>query len=145
MAVQERDSDAAVSEEVQVLEFELDDQRYCVEIADIAEIVDEKILTSVPDSPRHVVGLMNLRDQTTKIIDPKIVFGMERTETDHRIIVFDTESDGQTGWLVDAVDQVTTFDRSMVQPQEDADAINGVLSRDEDFLLWVDPTVINDG
>jgi purine-binding chemotaxis protein CheW len=140
-----QDADTAATGEIQVLEFDLNDQRYCVEIEHVAEIVDEKALTSVPDSQPHVVGVMNLREQTTTIVDPKVVFGLDRPERDHRIIVFDTETDGQTGWLVDALDQVSTFERSAVQPQEDADTIHGLVSRDDGFLLWVDPTVVTDG
>ncbi|MFB6202400.1 MAG: chemotaxis protein CheW [Halorhabdus sp.] len=142
MAVQHTDETAS-SEEIQVLEFELNDQRYCVEIEHIAEIVDEKTLTPVPDSKRHVRGVMNLREQTTTIIDPKVIFGLESEDGNHRIVIFDSDTDSQSGWLVDEVDRVSTFERSAVKPQDDVESIRGVVNRDEDFLLWVDPTALN--
>ncbi|WP_181685234.1 chemotaxis protein CheW [Halorhabdus salina] len=144
MAVEGSETQTETGEEIQVLEFDLDDQRYCVEIEYIAEIVDEKTLTPVPDSKRHVRGVMNLREQTTTIIDPKVIFGMDDHEGGHRIIVFESDGDEQSGWLVDEVEQVSTFERTAVKPQEDVESIRGVVSREDGFLLWVDPTVIND-
>ena len=45
--------------------------------------------------------------------------------------------------LVDGVDQVTTFELSAVKPQEDVASVRGVVNRDSEFLVWVDPTAIN--
>jgi purine-binding chemotaxis protein CheW len=127
---------------VQVLEFGLDDQRYCVEIAAIAEIVDGDALTAVPDSQPHVVGMMNLRGETTTIVDPKVVFGLGQADGDSRVIVFDGDGE-QFGWLVDHVYQVSTIRTSDVEDRTDADSIRGLINRESGFLIWADPTVIN--
>ena len=143
MAVEGSEANRGTSKEIQVLEFDLNDERYCVGIEHVAEIVDETTLTPLPDSKRHVRGVMNLRQQTTTIIDPKVVFGMEERDGDHRIIIFEGDGDEQSGWLVDGVDQVTTFELSAVKPQEDVASVRGVVNRDSEFLVWVDPTAIN--
>ncbi len=144
MSLKASDSETQTADEdIQVLEFELDGQRYCVTIAAVMEIVDEEPLTKVPSSGRHVLGVMNLRDATTTIIDPKVVFGVDSTAGDRRIIIFDDDSDDQYGWLVDSVHRVSTFKRSDVEEQADAESIRGLVNRDEDFLIWVDPSVIN--
>ena len=58
----------------QVLEFALGDETYCVSIDYVTEIVDVGELTTVPNAPRHVEGVMDLRGRTTSIVDPKTVF-----------------------------------------------------------------------
>ncbi|QSG11552.1 Chemotaxis signal transduction protein [Halapricum desulfuricans] len=145
MSLQARESDDPTVEELQVLEFGLNGQGYCVEIETIAEIVDEEPLTAVPDSDPHVVGVMNLRDETTTIVDPKIVFDLERDDNERRIVIFDDGTDEQFGWLVDTVHRVSTFRRSDVEQQDDSRTVRGLVNRDDGFLIWVDPAVINRG
>jgi len=145
MPLQATDSETQTADEaVQVLEFELDGRRYCVTIAEVTEIVDEEPLTKVPSSGQYVLGVMNLRDATTTIIDPTAVFGLDSTASDRRIVIFDDDTDDQYGWLVDSVHRVSTFHRSDVEEQTDAESIRGLVNRDEDFLIWVDPSVINE-
>ncbi|QSG05858.1 Chemotaxis signal transduction protein [Halapricum desulfuricans] len=145
VSLQARESDDSTAEERQVLEFGLNGQRYCVEIETIAEIVDEESLTAVPDSDPHVVGVMNLRDETTTIVDPKIVFDLEHDGDERRIVIFDDGTDEQFGWLVDTVHRVSTFRRSDVERQDDSRTVRGLVNRDGGFLIWVDPAVINRG
>lgn len=143
MSLHTRESDTATGEEVQALEFELNGQRYGVRIETVAEIVDEEPLTAVPDSDPHVVGVMNLRDETTTIVDPKVVFGLERNDGQRRIVIFDDGSDDQFGWLVDTVHRVSTFRLSDVEEQADSRTVKGLVNREDGFLIWVDPAVIN--
>lgn len=129
------------ADDVQVLEFGLNGQRYCVGLDKVAEIVDKEDLTTFPDTQEHVAGVMDLRGETTTIIDPKTVFDLEGTDADRRVVIYDGEQ--RLGWLVDQVYQVTTIRQSDVEPQADADSIRGVVNRDSGFLIWVDPSEIN--
>jgi len=135
----------------QVLEFELGEETYCVSIDYVTEIVDESDLTSVPNSPPHVEGVMDLRGRTTSIIEPKAVFGIEDDggAENRRIIVFEPEivaDQGGAGWLVDEVDQVVQVDPADVDegPARDSDAIKGVVKQGEgNFVIWVDPRAVH--
>ncbi len=133
----------------QVLEFELGDETYCVSIDFVTEIVDIGDLTKVPNSPSHVEGVMDLRGRTTSIINPKIVFGIDGSGAEQRIIVYDpeiVEDQGAAGWLVDEVKQVVQIDEADVDtsPAQDDDAIHGVVKRgDGDFVIWVDPKSVH--
>jgi len=135
----------------QVLEFELDGEIYCVSIDHVTEIVDTGDLTTVPNSPPHVEGVMDLRGRTTSIVDPKIVFGLGGDGNPQRIIVFDPEiADDQAaaGWLVDEVNQVVRVDPADVDesPAEDDDAIRGVIKQNEgEFVIWIDPEAVHAG
>lgn len=139
---------ATRSRTVQLLEFGLGSETYCVDIAHVAEIVDVNDLTVVPNSADHVEGVMDLRGNTTTIVDPKVVFGIDGEGERKRIVVFDPErtADGKSiGWIVDEVEQVVEIDESDVEssPVDDDKAVRGVIKRDGDFVIWVRPTVVD--
>jgi purine-binding chemotaxis protein CheW len=133
----------------QVLEFDLGEETYCVSIDYVTEIVDIDDVTSVPNSPPHVVGVMDLRGRTTSIIDPKVVFGIENGDDAQRIIVFDpdiVEDQSAAGWLVEEVNQVVQVDTADVDrsPAADDEAIHGVIKQGgNDFVIWVDPQSVH--
>ena len=133
----------------QVLEFQLGGETYCVSIDYVTEIVDVGDVTTVPNSPPHVEGVMDLRGRTTSIVDPKVVFDLPAAGERNRIIVFDPEivaDQAAAGWLVDEVDQVVAVDEADVDdsPAGDDDAITGVLKRgDGEFVIWVDPRAVH--
>jgi len=132
----------------QVLEFTLGDETYCVSIGYVTEIVDIGELTQVPNAPAHVEGVMDLRGRTTSIVDPKVVFGIDGNSDGKRIIVFDPEivqDQGAAGWLVDEVFQVVQVTPEQVDqsPANDSGSIRGVIKRDDEFVIWVDPAVVH--
>jgi len=134
----------------QVLEFALGDETYCVSIDYVTEIVDVGDLTSVPNAPAHVEGVMDLRGRTTSIVDPKVVFGIDGEGAAKRIIVFDpdiVDDQAAAGWLVDEVFQVVQITPDQVDrsPANDTGSIRGVVKRDDDFVIWVDPAVVHAG
>ncbi|QSG07054.1 chemotaxis protein CheW [Halapricum desulfuricans] len=131
----------------QVLEFQLGDETYCVSIDYVTEIVDVGELTSVPNAPPHVEGVMDLRGRTTSIVNPKVVFDINGGDPS-RIVVFDPEiadDQGAVGWLVDEVDQVSQVDPENVDrspTSDDVDSVRGVVKRDDGFVIWVNPDAI---
>ena len=133
----------------QVLEFALGPETYCVSIDYVTEIVDVGELTAVPNAPPHIEGVMDLRGQTTSIVDPKTVFGIEDEDDGQRIIVFDPaiiEDQSAAGWLVDNVDQVVQVSHDQVDasPGTSSDgSVRGVVKRDDDFVIWVDPRMVH--
>jgi len=132
----------------QVLEFKLGDETYCVSIGYVAEIVDVGELTQVPNAPAHVEGVMDLRGRTTSIVDPKTVFGIRDDAGGKRIIVFDPEivqDQSAAGWLVDEVHQVVQVEPDQIDqsPANDTGSIRGVVKRDKEFVIWVDPAVVH--
>ncbi len=151
----------------QILVFTLGENRFGVAIEEIDEIVKAGDVSPVPDTPRMVEGVMNLRGETTTIIDPTVVFSLDQTDTEPRVIIYDThetahgnrdESDtesaddgddahtdsGKVGWLVDEVHQVRDLDDPEVEPAPDSKYVNGILKQDDQFTLWVEPQLVND-
>jgi purine-binding chemotaxis protein CheW len=133
----------------QVLEFKLGGETYCVSIDYVTEIVDIGNLTQVPNAPAHVEGVMDLRGRTTSIVNPKPIFGIDGEGAEQRVVVFDPSiaaDQAAAGWLVDEVYQVVQVDPEQVDdsPAQGSDgSIHGVVKRDDDFVIWVDPAAVH--
>lgn len=135
------------AEETQVLEFSLGEETYALDIEYIEEIAHVGDLTPIPNSPPHVTGVMDLRGRTTAVVDPKQLFNVSGDGEGKRILVFDPDQlpEGEAiGWIVDEVHQVVTIqpDDADEAPGTDNDAIRGVVKRDGEFVIWIDPEQI---
>lgn len=132
-------------EEIRVLEFELGDERYCLNIMYVEEIVKKDHITRVPNTPSFVQGVVDLRGQITTILDPKDSIGIEDEGTEELIIVFDGETfedQGHIGWLVDEVRQVTPITPSEVKESPtDRKDVNGIIEREDEFVIWTTPEI----
>ncbi|ELZ97959.1 chemotaxis protein CheW [Haloferax mucosum ATCC BAA-1512] len=142
----EADADAdaqSISDEpTQVLEFEIGDERYCVVLDSVTEIIDRQPVRSLPDVPPHVVGAMDYRGVTTTLVDTARLLGVGSNPDAPRVIVFDAADEEATvyGWLVDEVDRVTDVDPDTVDdaPFGD-DRTRGIVRSDDGLVVWVDP------
>ncbi|RLM59350.1 chemotaxis protein CheW [Halobellus sp. Atlit-31R] len=135
----------ATARQIQVLEFELGGETYCVDIDYVSEIVDRGSLTSVPNAPNFVEGVMDLRGRTTSIVNPKTLLNVENTGEASRIVIFDAtnfEDDAAVGWLVDEVDQVVRVSMDDVEdpPMERGDFIEGIVRQEDELVVWISPT-----
>jgi purine-binding chemotaxis protein CheW len=126
----------------QVLEFRLDGEAYCVSIDYVTEIVDMGDLTPIPNAPEHVKGVMDLRGETTAIIDPKVRLDLGGSAGD-RIIIFDAavfDDERSIGWAVDSVREVARVDpESVDDPPVEREHVRNIVKRDDGFVIWVDP------
>jgi purine-binding chemotaxis protein CheW len=126
----------------QVLEFRLDGEAYCVSIDYVTEIVDMGDLTPIPNAPDHVQGVMDLRGETTAIVDPKVRLDLDGA-VGNRIIIFDSvvfDDDRAVGWAVDSVREVARVDpESVDEPPVDRIHVRSIIKREEGFVVWVDP------
>jgi len=139
------DDGDATARKMQVLEFELGGETYCVDIDYVSEIVDRGSLTSVPNAPEFVEGVMDLRGRTTSIVNPKTLLNVGETGDASRIVIFDAkqfEDEAAIGWLVDEVDQVLRVSMDDVEdpPMERSDFIEGIVRREDELVVWISPT-----
>ncbi|NHN59160.1 MULTISPECIES: chemotaxis protein CheW [Halorussus] len=130
--------------EVQVLEFRLEDRKYCIDIAHVDEIVDKEELTPLPNSARRIEGVMDLRGTTTTIVNPKTVLGLQETESGERVVVLEGDGGDHVGWLIDAVNQVVSIDTDEVDDSVESGSVRGIVRQDGDFVVWIKPDEIND-
>ena len=133
------------ADETRVLEFDLGDERYCLAIEHVEEIVKRETITRVPNTPDYVEGVVDLRGQITTILDPKVLLDIDAEGSKELIVVFDPdgfEDQGAIGWVVDDVNQVTPISADDVNDSPvEQDGINGVVDRDDEFVIWTTPAI----
>ncbi len=124
-----------------VLEFSLGDDRYCIDIAHVDEIVDAaEDVTSIPNADANVVGVVDLRGETTTVVDPRVRLGVEGSPDGSRIVVLSEHA--STGLLVDDVHEVESVDPEAVDDSAASETTRGVVRRDDRFVVWVDPDAL---
>ena len=124
-----------------VLEFSLGENRYCIDIAHVEEIVDaDAEITPVPNSAPQVVGVVDLRGQTTTVVDPSVSLDLDADGEGDRIVVLSAAD--STGLLIDEVHEVLDVDPENVDESTGSETTRGVLRRDDGFVVWVDPEAL---
>jgi purine-binding chemotaxis protein CheW len=105
---------AASEKESKYLTFALDKEEYGIGILKVKEIIGMMAITSVPQTPPFVKGVINLRGKVIPVVDLRLKFGMPEMAYTERtcIIVVETAGEGrgtvntQMGIVVDAVSEV---------------------------------------
>jgi len=93
------------------LTFSLADEEYGIGILKIREIIGMMPITSVPQTPGFVKGVINLRGKVIPVIDLRLRFGMDDIEYTERTCIIVVEISGETGTVeigivVDSVSEV---------------------------------------
>lgn len=144
-------SSEAVLDTLQIVVFGIMDQtsgrkgEYGIGIEEVQEIRFVDDITSVPNAPAHVKGVMNLRGKIISVIDLKNELGLatnEHTDPGARILV--AEVGGMlTGILVDEVDQVMRISLKDVEPvpletPESAKYVKGIAKTQGKLIVLLD-------
>jgi purine-binding chemotaxis protein CheW len=95
----------------QYLTFQLAGEEYAVGILRVKEIIAYGPLTTVPQAPPSVRGVINLRGSVVPVIDLAVKFGLPTSPQTNRtcIVIVEVDLDGEPtviGILTDAVNQV---------------------------------------
>jgi len=119
-----------VMDEEQVVCFRIEKEEYGIDIMKVQEIIRIDEITKVPNAPRFVEGIVNLRGNVLPVLDMRTRFGLdkdERTEQ-NRIIVVDI-SGRTTGIIVDSVSEVLRIPRNQIEPPPDLITETGLEGR----------------
>jgi purine-binding chemotaxis protein CheW len=102
---------AMADKEGKYLTFTLAEEDYGIGILKIKEIIGMLPITSVPQTPDFVKGVINLRGKVIPVMDLRLRFGMMSMDYTERTCIIVVEIAGQTGTIlvgtvVDAVSEV---------------------------------------
>ncbi len=107
-----------LSDELQLVSFDVDGQEYAIAIEDVQEIVQvPEAVIHVPHSESHVLGVMTLRSRLLPLVNLRSMFALPYRELDEksRIVVL-TLAGVSVGVVVDAVSEVLRVSKSGVDP-----------------------------
>jgi purine-binding chemotaxis protein CheW len=102
---------AMENREGKYLTFVLAGEEYGIGILKVKEIIGIMAITTVPQTPAYMKGVINLRGKVIPIVDLRVKFGMEEIDYTEKtcIIVVEITNGGQKvmiGILVDSVSEV---------------------------------------
>jgi len=105
----------------QFVTFKIAGEEYAVDIMSVKEITGFSKLTNIPNAPRGIVGLYNLRGTVVPIMDPREKFLMaDKREHDKlSIIVMFQIEDRLIGMLVDEISDVLNINKEDIQDTPD--------------------------
>jgi purine-binding chemotaxis protein CheW len=117
------------------LTFSLAGEEYGIGILKVKEIIGLMPVTSVPQAPHFVKGVINLRGKVIPVTDLRLRFGLEESEYTERtcIIVVEIQSSKgriQTGIVVDSVSEVLN-----IRAEEIEDTPSFGTSLETDYIL----------
>jgi len=118
--------DEDLSDELQLVSFDVDGQEYAIAIEDVQEIVQiPEAVIHVPHSESHVLGVMTLRSRLLPLVNLRTMFALPHRELDEksRVVVL-TLNGVSVGVVVDAVSEVLRVSKSGV------DALPPLLARE---------------
>jgi purine-binding chemotaxis protein CheW len=131
--------------EQQLVIFELAEESFGLNIADVESIVKMQDITIVPHAPDFVQGVTNLRGTVLPVIDLRKRFGLPEVAftPDTRIVVVDING-VKVGIIVDAVAEVLRVSDEEIEPPSPfvttaASAfITGIAKIDSRLIILVD-------
>ncbi|OPY05540.1 MAG: Chemotaxis protein CheW [Syntrophorhabdus sp. PtaB.Bin184] len=133
----------------QYLTFQLGEEIFAIDVANVREILEFNSVTRVPKSPEYMRGVINLRGSVVPVFDMRLKFGMDRTERTINtcIVVVEVSYEGEDiiiGALVDSVQEVFELEADQIEPAPKigthlrTEFIRGMGKKDETFIIILD-------
>jgi purine-binding chemotaxis protein CheW len=100
------------------LAFHIGEEEYAVDIRWVAEVLKPPVVTEVPRTPPHVLGVILIRGEVVPVVDARRRLGLpaQPAARGSRAIVCDV-GDGPVGLLVDGISQVVRLLPSAIEPR----------------------------
>jgi purine-binding chemotaxis protein CheW len=142
-------SENAVNSLNQMLTFMLGDETYGVDILRVQEIRGWSPVTRIPQSPHHVLGVLNLRGSIVPVVDLRMRLSLDRAEyTAVTVIIVLSVDSGNGrrdfGVVVDGVSDVINVQASDVKPPPElgadvsTDYIQGLATVSDRMVMLLD-------
>ena len=130
-------------QELRFVSFSLGDENFGVDIMKINEIVRLRDIVKIPNAPKFIEGVINLRGQIVPILNIKKKFAMQATDVQdtNKIIVAEIR-DVNLGILVDDVKKIFNVSRDKIErvPSVASSALepgmmDGIIKMDKELII----------
>jgi purine-binding chemotaxis protein CheW len=142
-------AEAFKADERELVSFRVDGQDFCVDIMAVREIRGWTQATILPHAPSYILGVINLRGAVVPIVDLAARMGLEPIKPDARHVIVICVVENQTvGFLVDAVSDILSVDRKVIQPTPAVSSdltrafFEGVIAIDQRMLRLIDISAV---
>jgi purine-binding chemotaxis protein CheW len=135
-----------MSDQSQLVTFQLGEELYGINIMDVKEIVRVQEIRAIPNAPGYVEGIFNLRSEIIPIINlhkrfhlKKIVVSEEDELLSGFVII---DIDGmKLGVIIDRISRVVAVEKEEIKPPPQmvsgigAEYIQGVVRQEDSYLI----------
>jgi len=135
-----------------VVQFQIGNTLYALDIHLAREIVEMMPITPVPKAPDYIAGIINLRGEITNILNLNTLLGLENEtcEEEKKIIVLvpDAAGGSNVGIIVDNVHSVLQVSEEQIEKIDNSISneayVRGVIKtgkvedNDENLVIWID-------
>ncbi len=135
---------AAATTSDRYLVFTLGDEDFAIPLLKVREVIALPKVTPIPQSPSHVLGLMNIRGHVITLIDLRLKMGVKvKSKEDTSVIICDINGI-QVGVVVDTINSVAAPKEEEVTtpPHMDnakaAQYVFAVYRKDKSLILFLD-------
>jgi purine-binding chemotaxis protein CheW len=121
---QQNESLSQTDDIVQLVGFIIGEEEYAVPILSIQEIIKPFSWTRVPQVPKYVMGVFNLRGAVIPLIDLRLKFGIsEKKHSDETRFIVMKDGDDVAGFVIDRLTMAIRIKKTDIGPAPDT--ING--------------------
>ena len=124
---------------MQTIIFKLDKNMYGINTDIVEEISKFKKITHIPNAPRWIEGLINLRGDAITLINLYKLLDLDESVDYSHVIIVRREEE-QLGLMVDEIVEVITIDPSEIQEvtRSKEDGILGVIKIEDEIINLID-------
>ena len=123
------------AKEGKYLTFKLAGEEYGISILKIKEIIGMMPITSVPQTPEFVKGVINLRGRVIPVVDLRLRLGMEPHNYTERTCIIVVELAGQTGTILVGIAVDTVLQVLNVKSEEIEESPRFGTGLDTNYIL----------
>lgn len=112
-----RNDEAAVVDECQYTSFYVGDLLLAIDISVVQEINRQVDITTVPNAPKHVRGVINLRGDVATVIDLRTILGLPEVEmtADTRNLIIHSQGESIGLWI-DKISDILAIKTDDISP-----------------------------
>jgi len=129
----------------QYLTFKLEEEYYGLQLEKAKEIIKPPKITNVPNTPKHVMGVINIRGKVTPVIDLKEKLGLvkkNKNKDNKKIIIINIDGI-MVGLYIDDVREVLSINTDQIEKSTDGNQsleeeyIKGVFTSNDNLVVII--------
>lgn len=131
------------------LSFKIGKETFAVSVKKALEVLEQQYITTVPNVPEYIEGVINFRGNIIPVVDTRLKFNLPKRETGSKyvVIVLDLLIDEKKiliGAMADSVQDVIALDENNIHAvpemgfKYNKDFILGMLKNDQSFTMILD-------
>lgn len=133
-----------MSQNTRFICFSLGKEEFAIPLLSVREVLGVPEVTSIPQSPPHFLGVMNLRGQVVSVMDLRLKLNIKPSASDETaVIILDFES-FSLGVVVDRVNSVQevppeqSMDKPVLENSKANDYVTRVFQKQDHLILILD-------